>query len=54
MGPRAGQIAADAGEHAGLALKLLAEHGDDALAVVAKQSSLTQSLATEIRPRQLS
>jgi hypothetical protein len=40
VGPRAGQIAADAGEHAGLALKLLAEHGDDALAVVAKQSSL--------------
>jgi hypothetical protein len=40
VGPRAGQAALDAGEHGGLALHLLAHHGDEALPLVAKASSL--------------
>ncbi|QDT53859.1 hypothetical protein Pan44_18850 [Caulifigura coniformis] len=33
-GPKAADLALDAGEHAGLALNLLARHGDDAVALV--------------------
>jgi hypothetical protein len=40
VGPRAGRIASEAGEHGGVALRLLAQHGDDALPVVAKAASL--------------
>src|SRR5581483_7151690 len=40
VGPRAGRIASEAGEHSGMALRLLAKHGDDALPIVAKATSL--------------
>ncbi|HVX60819.1 MAG TPA: hypothetical protein VHC19_09460, partial [Pirellulales bacterium] len=40
VGPRAGRIAGEAGEHGGLALRLLARHGDDAFPVVARAASL--------------
>lgn len=40
VGPRAGQVAIEAGEHGGTALRLLAKHGDEALALTMKKSSL--------------
>ena len=40
VGPRAGRIAGEAGEHGGVALRLLAQHGNDALPIVAKATSL--------------
>lgn len=40
VGPRAGKIATEAGEHGGVALRLLATHGDDALPLVMKGSAL--------------
>jgi hypothetical protein len=40
VGPRAGKIVGEAGEHGGVALRLLAKHGDDALPLVTKAASL--------------
>ena len=40
VGPRAGRIASEAGEHGGVALRLLAQHGDDALPIVSRVASL--------------
>jgi hypothetical protein len=40
VGPRVGQVATDAGEHSGLALKLLADHGDEALSVAGRPAAL--------------
>lgn len=40
VGPRAGRVAEQAGEHGKLALKLLAKHGDDALPLVGKATAL--------------
>jgi hypothetical protein len=40
VGPRAGRVVAEAGEHGGLALRLLAQHGDDALPLVARATAL--------------
>jgi len=40
VGPRAGRLVEEAGEHGGVALKLLARHGDDALPLVGKAASL--------------
>ncbi len=40
VGPRAGRVVSDAGEHGGLALRLLAKHGDDALPLVARTTAL--------------
>jgi hypothetical protein len=40
VGPRAGRVVGEAGERGGIALRLLAQHGDDALPLVAKASSL--------------
>ena len=40
VGPRAGRVVEEAGEHGGLALKLLARHGDDVLPVVGKATAL--------------
>ncbi len=39
VGPRAGKIATEAGGQADVALRLLARHGDDALAVASKASA---------------
>jgi hypothetical protein len=41
IGPRAGKLAGEAGEHGGLALKLLSQHGDSAVSLVAKPSALS-------------
>jgi hypothetical protein len=41
VGPRAGKLASEAGEHGGLALKLLSKHGDDAVSLVTKPSTLS-------------
>jgi len=41
VGPRAGRLASEAGEHGGLALKLLSKHGDNAVALVSKPSALS-------------
>lgn len=41
VGPRAGKLASEAGEHGGLALKLLSKHGDNAIALVSKPSALS-------------
>ncbi|HEY2414840.1 MAG TPA: hypothetical protein VGI40_21525 [Pirellulaceae bacterium] len=40
VGPRAGKIVSEAGEHGGTALRLLAKHGDDALPLVTKGTAL--------------
>jgi hypothetical protein len=40
VGPRAGRIAGEAGEHSGLALRLLAKHGDEGLTLTVKKTSL--------------
>jgi hypothetical protein len=40
VGPRAGKLVGEAGEHGGVALRLLAQHGDDALPLVTKAASL--------------
>ena len=40
VGPRAGRIVSEAGEHGNIALRLLATHGDDALPIVAKAATL--------------
>lgn len=40
VGPRAGRIAGEAGEHGSIALRLLAKHGDDALPLVMKGTAL--------------
>lgn len=40
VGPRAGRIVSEAGEHGNIALRLLATHGDDALPIVAKATTL--------------
>lgn len=40
VGPRAGRIVGEAGEHGAVALRLLAQHGDDAIPLVAKAASL--------------
>lgn len=40
VGPRAGKIAAEAGEHGGVALRLLAKNGDAALPLVTRAASL--------------
>ena len=40
IGPRAGRIAGEAGEHGGLALRLLGKHGDEALTLTLKKTSL--------------
>ncbi len=40
VGPRAGRIASEAGEHSGVALKLLAARGDDALRIASRPKSL--------------
>jgi len=40
VGPQAGRIVSEAGEHGGVALRLLAKHGDDALPIVAKATTL--------------
>jgi hypothetical protein len=40
IGPRAGKIATEAGEHGGVALRLLAKHGDDAVPLVTRAASL--------------
>lgn len=39
-GPRAAKVAVEAGEHSGTALRLLANHGDDALRLASKPSAL--------------
>lgn len=39
-GPRAGRIASEAGEHGGVALRMLAAHGDDAIPIVSRVASL--------------
>jgi hypothetical protein len=41
VGPRAGKLVSEAGEHGGLALKLLSKHGDEAVALVGKPSTLS-------------
>lgn len=40
VGPRAGRIAGEAGEQGGVALRMLAIHGDDALGVAMRKESL--------------
>jgi hypothetical protein len=40
VGPRAGRIVGEAGEHGAVALRLLAQHGDDALPIVARATTL--------------
>ena len=40
VGPRAGKIVGEAGERGGLAIRLLATHGDQALPLVTKQATL--------------
>ncbi|MBX9656750.1 hypothetical protein K2Y11_24290, partial [bacterium] len=40
VGPRAGQIASEAGEHGGVALRLLSKHGDEAIALAVNGKSL--------------
>ena len=40
VGPRAGQIASQAGEHGGIALRLLAKHGDEAMSLAVSKKSL--------------
>jgi hypothetical protein len=40
VGPRAAEIAQDAGEHADIALKVMADHGDEALSIVTRPASL--------------
>jgi len=40
VGPRAGHIAVEAGEHGGVALRMLAQHGDKALSLTMKKSAL--------------
>jgi hypothetical protein len=40
VGPRAGKVVTEAGEHGGIALRLLAKHGDDALPLVTKPAVL--------------
>jgi hypothetical protein len=40
VGPRAGKIATEAGEHSGVALRLLGKYGDDAVPLVARRASL--------------
>ena len=40
VGPRVGRIAGEAGEHGGVALKLLAKHGDDAIRIAARPKAL--------------
>lgn len=40
VGPRAGRVVGEAGEHSGVALRLLARHGDDALPLVGRASAL--------------
>jgi len=40
VGPRAGKIVGEAGEQGGLAVRLLAKHGDEALPLVTEQATL--------------
>ncbi|MBY0589143.1 hypothetical protein K2X85_18365 [bacterium] len=40
VGPRVAKITADAGEHGGVALRLLAQHGDKAVGITLKKGSL--------------
>jgi len=40
IGPRAAHIVAEAGEHGGLALRLLSKHGDEALSLALRKESL--------------
>lgn len=40
VGPRAGRIATEAGEHGGVALRLLGQYGDDAIPIVSRAASL--------------
>lgn len=40
VGPRAGRIVEEAGENGGLALRLMAQHGDEAMPLVSKASAL--------------
>ncbi len=42
VGPRAGSIVAEAGEHSGLALRLLAQHGDHAISIAVSKEALEQ------------
>lgn len=41
VGPRAAKVAAEAGDHGGLALRLLARHGDEALSIATKPGALS-------------
>lgn len=41
IGPRAAHIASEAGEHGGVALRLLAKHGDNAIPIVSRTASLS-------------
>ena len=40
VGPRAARIASEAGEHAGVALRLLSRHGDDAVRIATRSKAL--------------
>lgn len=40
VGPRAGKIASEAGEHGGVALRVLAKHGDNGIALTLSKTSL--------------
>lgn len=40
VGPRAGTIASEAGEHGGVALRVLSQHGDEAIGLAVSKTSL--------------
>ena len=50
VGPRAGRVASEAGEHGGIALKIMAKHGDGPLCLLLARSHSARSHGMAMMP----